>query len=88
MTKIVPVETLLEGDTIKVTGAHKDAALTLTGTVHRILAEGQVRTLYTEEGVELARYVIGKRCVLQVELIRAAAQPHSVLEVFDVYHTA
>lgn len=80
---MIPVETVHQGDRITVTKPYKDITQTLTGVVHRVLPEGRARTLYTADGVELARYVIGRKSGVTVELLKPVDPGHTMLEVFE-----
>lgn len=80
-SRIIPVETVGVGDTISHTTDFKDVKVITRGEVARIYAEGRVRTLYTCEGVELARYVIGKPS-FNVILVKAAEEQSTPLEMF------
>lgn len=80
---IIPVETVQEGDLITVSKPYKDTVQTLTGTIVRILAEGKVRTLFTGEGVEMARYAIGRKSGVTVTLVKRVDPAHTVLSVFE-----
>ena len=71
----------MAGDLITCENEYKDTTQQLTGVVARILAEGKQRTLYSGEGVLMARYVIGRPCAT-VELIRAVSEPSEPLEMF------
>ena len=82
LNNFVPVETVQAGDTIFVSRPYRDTQLTITGTVERIIEEGLTRVLVTSEGIELARYTIGKKHHNKVTLLKAVAEPNEPLEMF------
>lgn len=78
----IPLETVQEGDTITVTKDHKDTRMILTGTVENIIIEGNTRIIDTAEGVELARYTIGKCHGMFVQLVNTKRTENEPLELF------
>lgn len=67
------------GDTVKFTYIHKDALISVQGTVYRRIDDGNIRKYYTQEGIMLMYWEPGKGRGSFVEMVHKAETEQATL---------